>query len=96
MVLIPAWHIGVLALLYAGEYVWRAWKVPEKRFMYIGKAFGRLLLGGVYLLFALKPLEPEIRTPLVRWALTMFLAVDLFYAAQEHVMRRVFSHADQP
>jgi len=91
-VLIPAWHIGVLAMLYACEYLWRARTLVEKRFMYLGKAFGRMLLGGVYLFFAVRPMSSEIRAPIVRWAILMFLLIDLFFVIQEHVMRRVLKH----
>lgn len=93
--LIPAWHIGVLALLYAAEYCWRAYKLSKRRYMYIGKAFGRLLLGSVYLWFAFVPAVADERAVWVRWALLMFLLIDLIFVALDHAMR-IIAHAKHP
>ena len=84
MPLIPAWHIAVLALLYVAEYIYRAWRQQDKRYIYLGKAFGRLLLSGTYLYFSIAPPVAELRAPLVRWSLFVFLGIDLFYAILEH------------
>jgi hypothetical protein len=91
--LIPAHHIAILAALYAAEYFWRAWQLKDRRYMYIGKAVGRLILTVVYLWFALFPAEAEIRSVWIRWSLFMFLAIDLLFVAQDHIMRRVI-HAE--
>lgn len=93
--LIPAWHIGILATLYALEYFWRAYKLPQRRYMYVGKAIGRLILGGVYLWFALAPTEAEIRSIWIRWALLMFLLIDLIFVVLDHLLRRAH-HAEHP
>jgi hypothetical protein len=90
---IPAHHIAILAGLYAAEYFWRAWQVRERRYMYIGKAVVRTILAAVYFWFALMPAEAEVRSVWIRWSLFMFLAVDLFFAAQEHFIRKVIQHA---
>lgn len=90
--LIPAWYIGVLALLYAAEYFWRAYKLRERRYMYVGKAFGRVLLGAVYLRFTFAPTIAEERAPWIRWALLMFLLIDLIFVALDHFLR----HAQHP
>ena len=86
--MIPAWHIALLASLYAGEYIYRAIKVKEKKFLYIGKAAGRAILAAVYLYFAFIPTEAEVRTIWIRWSLEIFLIIDLLFAAQEHLMNR--------
>lgn len=91
--MIPAHHIAILAGLYAAEYFWRAWRVRERRYMYIGKALARVILAAVYFWFALVPTDAEMRSMWIRWSLFMFLAVDLFFAAQEHIMRKASQHA---
>lgn len=88
MPLIPAHHIAILAALYAAEYFWRAYQLQERRYMYIGKAVGRLIVAGVYLWFALSPTDAEARSVWIRWSLFMFLAIDLLFVAQDHIMRR--------
>lgn len=94
--LIPAWHIGVLALLYAAEYFWRAYKLPDRQYMYIGKAFGRLILGAVYVWFTILPYAAEVRAQWVRWALLMFLIIDLVFVVVDHAMRWKSSNAKHP
>lgn len=86
--LIPAWHIGVLALLYAAEYFWRAWQLKERRYMYVGKAIGRLILGGVYVWYALVPASADVRSVWIRWALLMFLLIDMIFVVLDHLLRR--------
>lgn len=89
MMLITALYIGALASLYALEYFWRAWKLSERRYMYIGKACGRLILGSVYLWVAIFPSDAETRAIWVRWALLMFLLVDLIFVVLDHLLRRI-------
>jgi hypothetical protein len=93
MLLIPAWHISVLCALYAAEYVFRFLWEPEKRFISLGKAFGRLLLTGVYLYLAIERPPPAQAQVLVRWSLTSFLLIDLAFILQEHLMQR-YIHKD--
>ena len=75
--IIPAWHIGVLALLYALEFAWRAWKQPEKRYLSIGKMFGRLILAGAYFYIECAALTPPQAQVLVRWSLLFYLLTDI-------------------
>lgn len=82
-------------MLYALEYIWRAWRVTERRYMYIGKALGRIILGGVYLWFALVPTDAQIRSIWIRWALLMFLLIDLIFVALDHILRKAI-HAKHP
>lgn len=91
--LIPAWHIGILAVLYAAEYFWRAWMLRDRRFMYVGKAIGRLILAAPYFYFAFVLTDADVRTVWIRWSLFMYLAIDLIFVAVDHIMRLVKSHA---
>ena len=86
--MIPAWHIGLLASLYAAEYIFRAITVKERKYLYIGKAAGRVILAAVYLYFAVVPTDAYIRTLWIRWALEIFLVIDLFFIFQERLMAR--------
>jgi uncharacterized membrane protein len=86
--MIPAWHIALLASLYAAEYVRRAFEVKGKKYLYIGKALGRAILAGVYLYFSFIPTDAEIRTIWIRWSLEIFLLIDLLFALQERLMGR--------
>ncbi|MDL1909712.1 hypothetical protein FBQ81_03310 [Chloroflexi bacterium CFX6] len=85
--MIPAWIIAILAFLYAIEYSWRAWKVRERRYIYIGKAFGRILLSIIYFYFSFGTMNVNDRASLVRWSLALFLGIDLFFVIQEHFQR---------
>lgn len=87
--LIPAYHIAILAALYAVEYFYRAWSLKERRFMYVGKAGGRLILATVYFWFTFAPAEADLRAPWVRWALFMYLTIDLFFVLLDHLMRLI-------
>lgn len=86
---IPAYHIAILALLYAAEYFWRAWKLADRRYMYIGKAIGRLMLAGVYSIFTFVEIDAEVRSMWLRWALLMFLVIDLTFVAYDHISRAI-------
>lgn len=86
--LIPAWHIAVLAALYAAEYLWRFFRQPEKRYISLGKAFARLILAGVYVYLAIWQPTPAQSQVLVRWSLLMYLLIDLAFVTQEHLMRK--------
>lgn len=87
--LIPAWHIGVLASVYALEYFWRAWHRREQRFMYLGKAGGRSVLAGTYFYIEFAHLIPPDAQVLVRWSLLIFLVTDLIFVIQEHIIERM-------
>lgn len=84
--MIPAWHIGLLALLYAIEYIIRSVTIKERKYIYIGKAFSRGILAVVYFYFAFVPTDAEIRSQWIRLSLTIFLSIDLFFAFQERIM----------
>jgi hypothetical protein len=85
-------HIAVLAYFYAAEYFFRFLKIREKRFISLGKAIGRLVLAITYtLIYVLEPAEAQ-RVVWVRWSLFLFLIIDLFYIAQEHIMKKIFAH----
>ena len=86
--LIPAWHIAVLATLYAAEYLWRFFRRPEKKYISLGKAFARLMLAGVYVYLAIWQQTPAQAQVLVRWSLLTYLLIDLSFVAQEHLMRK--------
>lgn len=86
--MIPAWHIALLASLYAAEYIYRAITVKERKYIYIGKAAGRAILAAVYLYFSASPADAELRAFWIRWALEIFLIIDLFFVTQEHLMRK--------
>lgn len=89
---VPAWHIGLMALAYAGEYFWRFVKRNDKKFISLGKALGRLLLAGTYLYIELAGPSEAQKIFLVRWSLFLYLGIDLFYIAQEHIMNRFMPH----
>lgn len=87
--LIPAWHIALLALLYGLEYIWRAWQLKDRRYMYIGKAAGRLIVALVYFWFTFVPMDAEFRAVWIRWSLWIYFVIDLIFVALDHVMRWV-------
>lgn len=87
--LIPAWHIGLLAAVYALEYFWRARHRRDLRFMYLGKASGRTVLAVTYFYIEVGHLlQPEAQI-LVRWSLLIFLFIDLIFVIQEHIIERL-------
>lgn len=94
MILIPAHHIAILALLYAVEYFYRAWELRDRRYMYIGKALGRLIIALVYFWFVFAPVDADARAVWVRWSLFMFLAIDPLFVIQDHYTR--FINAKHP
>lgn len=85
---IPGWIIAVLFLAYGAEYIYRAFTVKDRKYIYIGKAGGRLLMSIVYFYFVAVPTPADVRAYWIRYGLLMFLLVDLFFVAQEHLMRR--------
>lgn len=87
--LIPAWHIALLASVYAAEYYWRAWRRREQRYMYLGKAGGRTVVAAAYLYLQLTHLTPPEAQILVRWSLLIFLFTDLIFVIQEHIIDRM-------
>lgn len=94
MMLHPA-LIAVLALLYAVDYIYLALRHKAKRYLLLGKAFGRLVLASAYLYFVFVPIVADTRAPLVRWSLLIFLGIDLFFAVQEHVMNFIVARHDR-
>lgn len=85
--LIPAWMIAILALLYALEYFQRVWFREEKRYIWFGKGIGRLIVAVTYAVFAVVPVDANTRAVWIRLSLLLFLCTDLFFIAQEHFMR---------
>jgi hypothetical protein len=84
--IIPAWLIAVLALVYSVEYVHRFLRL-QHNYIYLGKALGRLILAIVYVYITLTNPPDSEKIIWVRWSLLMLLSTDLFYIAQEHLMR---------
>ena len=84
----PAWHIGLLAALYMAEYVYRAIRVKERKYIYIGKAMARGILAAVYFYFTFFPTDAAIRTTWVRYSLMLFLLIDLIFVVQERLLAR--------
>jgi hypothetical protein len=87
---IPAWVICTLAFLYSCEYIYRFFRF-EHNYIYLGKALGRLILSGTFLYIFVAEPPDALRSLWVRWSLFMLLGTDLFYIAQEHLMRRHLS-----
>lgn len=89
--LIPAWHLAFLWLIYAVAYMRRFW-LDDRRHKYIclGKGISRLVLAGVYFYLAIYSPEAADAQILVRWSLIMFLWVDLIYIVQENIMQNRF------
>lgn len=89
--LIPAWHIAILWLLYAFAYTRRFW-LQDRRHKYIclGKGISRLVLACVYLYLAIFLPAPANAQILVRWSMIMFLLVDLVFIVQENIMQNRF------
>lgn len=83
--MIPAWLIALMALLYAGEYVFRF--VKYRNYIHLGKAIGRFVLFGVYLYISLYNPAEYTKQVWVRLSLFLLLFVDLLYIAQEHLTR---------
>lgn len=85
---VSAYLVSFLAALYCAEYVYRSIVIPTRKYLYIGKALGRGLLAVVYFWIAF--FEPSFyaRVIWVRWSMVLFLAIDLFFVAQEHAMRK--------
>lgn len=88
--LIPAWVIAILAWLYAFEYLYRGIVEREKRYAWMGKFVGRVVLAGTYSIFAIAPIDVNARAIWIRLSLVMFLSIEIFFIAQEHVMRAFF------
>ena len=86
MMIISAWLIALLALVYAIEYVHRFFRSAHN-YIYLGKALGRFILCSTYFYIALDNPADSERAILVRWSLLMLLGTDLFYVIQEHFMR---------
>lgn len=84
--LIPAWLIAVMASLYALEYFRRFLLKPRESYLALGKAIGRVILAGVYWYVGIFPVYLDRIQILVRWALFIFLAIDLIYILQEHLI----------
>jgi hypothetical protein len=89
MIQIPAWIIAVLFVLYGGEYLIRFFEQGRiNRYIALGKAIVRFIFASTYLYFAFFPVPVETRVSFVRFSLLIFVVSELFFLAQERIMRR--------
>lgn len=84
--IIPAWHIAILATAYAGEYVYRYFRQLERRYIYLGKGLARFILALVYWYITIFSPGELQRQVLVRWSLFWLLSIDLYFIALEYVI----------
>lgn len=94
--MLPLWSLGLAALVYALEYLWRASSQKDRRFLYLGKAVGRVLLAGTFFYVSWTDLPQDMRIGLIRWSVFLFLIIDLFYVALDHIMARMLHGKNNP
>ena len=89
MIVVHPYVIVAMAALYTIEYVYRFIRIRPRNYIYLGKAMARGILTGIYMWVWLTNPSEAMKMILIRWSIAMLLGVDLFYIAQEHLMRKV-------